>query len=213
MVLTDQQINYFEVFGYLKLPGLFADDFPMINKHFDAVFEHNEDDIVHWVHETHENRMRKFVTSATEKDEYLASMLDDFRIQHIANTLLGEGYRFNGSDVSIYDCGTLYHQDGIDCEFPEKTNIKMALYLDEIDEHTGAVRVIPGSHHRGDNFASLLIKNWMGADKLELATEDMPGTVLANSPGDLMLWDYRLMHATAYGGNQRRMLAFEFSNA
>jgi ectoine hydroxylase-related dioxygenase (phytanoyl-CoA dioxygenase family) len=213
MRLTEQQINFFEVFGYLRLPGVFADDIPMINKHFDAVFERNEDDVVSWVHETHENRMRKFVTSATEKDEYLASMLDDSRIQHVANTLLGEGYLFTGSDVSIYDCGTLYHQDGIDCEFPDKLNIKMALYLDEIDERTGAVRVIPGSHHRGDQFSGLLIKNWMGTDKLELATEDMPATVLPNSPGDLMLWDYRIMHATSYGGNQRRMLAFEFSQA
>lgn len=213
MTLSEQQKAYFELFGYLYLPGLFADEIQEISRQFDALFEDNPDDVVEWVHEFHDNRMRRFISAVTEKSDYVAALVRDQRICDVANFVLGKGYEFTGSDASIYDCGTKYHQDGHTIT-DDSTNIKMALYLDPIDATTGAIRVIPGSHHRGDRFSGLLNRDlFLGGDKLGLATEDVPATVLASEPGDLILWDYRLLHATAYGGNQRRMLAFEFSNA
>jgi hypothetical protein len=210
MMLTEKQIAFFKIFGFLKLGGLFADDVHEISDQFDEVFRQYADEVVDWVHATHENRLRRVLPAATQKNAYLASLLDDARVQGIATALLGSAYQFRGSDVSIYDCGTIIHQDA-DASNPIGRSIKMALYLDEVDESTGAIRLLPGSHHRGDQYFSLLCKNWLGPDVLGLATDEYPAVVLPSSPGDLLLWDYRVMHGTAYGGNQRRMLALEFS--
>ena len=213
MTLTEKQRSFFNCFGFLKFPGLFADDIEEITAQFHTVFKEFDGDAVNWVHETHENRLRRFITDATEKSSYLASMLDDPRITGIATEILGSGYGFRGSDVSIYDCGTTFHQDGIDTAKPGSKNIKMALYLDEVDENSGALRIIPGSHHKGDKFFGMLFQNWLGPDALELTTEEYPAATIPSSPGDLLLWDYKIMHATAYAGNQRRMLALEFAQA
>jgi ectoine hydroxylase-related dioxygenase (phytanoyl-CoA dioxygenase family) len=213
MILTEKQKTFFKIFGYLKIPGLFADEIPNLSEQFDDVFRQYEDKVVNWVHATHDNRLRRALSDATEKSAYFASLLDDSRIQEVATSLLGSGYQFRGSDVSIYDCGTNFHQDGIDTGKRNKVNIKMALYLEQLDESSGAIRVIPGSHHQGDKYFGLLYQNWIGPDTLELATDEYPATVVPSSPGDLLLWDYRVMHATAYRGNQRRMVAFEFAQA
>lgn len=210
MTLTEKQIAFFKIFGYLKFAGLFADDIHEISNQFDAVFRQYDDEVVNWIHATHENRLRRVLPAATQRNAYLASLLDDPRIQGIATSLLGGAYQFKGSDVSIYDCGTIIHQDADPSNLDGKS-IKMALYLDEVEESSGAIRVLPGSHHRGDQYSSLLCKNWLGPDVLDLATDEYPAVVLPSSPGDLLLWDYRVMHGTAYGGNQRRMLALEFS--
>lgn len=211
MMLSEKQITFFQTFGFLKLPGLFAENVQDLTEQFEAVFREHESDVVHWVHETHENRLRRFLPQATEKSTYLASLLDDSRIQGVAISLLGKGYDFCGSDVSIYDCGTTFHQDGTDVSVrQDKLNVKMALYLDEVDQSSGAIRVIPGSHHRGDKFFRVLTQNWLKPETLNMTTEEFPATIVPSSPGDLLLWDYRLMHATAYSGNQRRMLALEF---
>jgi ectoine hydroxylase-related dioxygenase (phytanoyl-CoA dioxygenase family) len=213
MTLGEHQRMFFNLFGFLHLPGLFADEIQEISRQFDTVFDDHPDDVVEWVHEFHDNRMRRFISSVTQKNTYIANLVRDHRISDLAGFLLGQDYTFTGSDASIYDCGTKYHQDGHSIK-DNSRNIKMALYLDPIDSSTGAIRVIPGSHHRGDKFSGRLNRDlFLGGDKLGLTTEEVPATVLPSSPGDLILWDYRLLHATAYGGNQRKMLAFEFSHA
>lgn len=214
MTLSEHQRAFFEVFGFLYLPGLFADDIARISEHFDALFRQHEGDVVHWVHETHENRLRRFISRPTDKDEYLGSLVHDSRIREVAAFLLGSDYEFTGSDASIYDCGTVFHQDGHGVAKPQCLNLKMALYLDPVGESSGAIRLIPGSHHPGDKFSARLNRDlFLGKDKLGLQTEEVPATILSSTPGDLMMWDYRILHATSYGGNQRRMLALEFCEA
>jgi ectoine hydroxylase-related dioxygenase (phytanoyl-CoA dioxygenase family) len=97
---------------------------------------------------------------------------------------------------------------------PGETHLKMALYLDPVDENSGALRLMPGTHYLNDTYAQLAIRNiWLGKDKLPLATREVPSTVVPSQPGDLLIWNYRVLHATAYAGNQRRMLALEFEQA
>ncbi|WP_235898524.1 phytanoyl-CoA dioxygenase family protein [Parahaliea maris] len=210
-MLSEQQRAFFEIFGYLRLPGLMADVIGEIDAAFTATFAEYPGEIVEWVHETHENRMRRFISGVTGKNDFLDALTREPRIAGLASALLGEDYVFRGSDCSIYDCGTLFHKDAYGANLAY-TNIKMALYLEPIDEHSGAIRVIPGSHHRGDKFVRQLNPHVeSGFRDLGLSTGQVPSTVLPSEPGDLLLWNYRLIHATQYGGNQRRMLALEFS--
>ncbi len=211
MALSERDKTYFDTFGYLHLPGLFAEDIADISSRFDALFETHKKDVVDWVHEVHDNKERRFITDVTEKDDYFGGLLQDPRIRGVAAGLLGEDYDFIGSDASIYNCGTNFHQDGAGIVNPDAVYVKMALYLDPADEETGAIRVIPGTQHRGDKFTQLVNRNiWLHKHHLDLATDEVPAKVLPSMPGDLLLWDYRILHATRYGGNQRRMLALEF---
>lgn len=211
MIISQQDQRFFEIFGYLVLPGLFREEADALSSAFDTLFTERADEVVEWVHETHDNRMRRIVTDATDKSDYFCALLEDARIHDIATSLLGQDYVYRGSDCSIYDCGTLFHRDsyGANLTF---ANIKMALYLDPLDRDSGAIRVIPGSHHAGGSYSQLLNGHLdSGFRDLGLDTEEVPATVLECQPGDLLLWNYRLLHATSYGGNQRRMLALEFS--
>ncbi len=209
--LDEEQLRFFEVFGFLRFPGLFADEIAAITESFGDIYQRHANEVVEWVHPTHENRMRRFIPNFIERDEQLAGLLHDHRVTGTARALMGDDYTFRGSDGSIYDCGTVYHRDsyGADLSF---CNVKMALYLDPIDANSGAIRLIPGSQHMQDQFTKLLNQNLLNpAKRLALATEEVPATILCSEPGDLLLWDYRVLHATSYGGNQRRMLALEFS--
>lgn len=38
-----------------------------------------------------------------------------------------------------------------------------------------------------------------------------PPASISSVSGDLILWAYRLLHGTLYGGNRRRMLGLELS--
>jgi hypothetical protein len=210
-MISDQQREFFHTFGFLRFPSLFRADVEQINRAFEQIFLEHADTVVEWVHETHENRMRRFIADATEKSAVLAALLTDARIEGIASDLMGANYSFRGSDCSVYDCGTLFHRDAYGAD-PACLNIKMALYLDPVNAGSGALRVIPGSHHKGDNFVRALNQRVAsGFRDLGLSTDQVPAAILDSEPGDLILWNYRLIHATNYEGNRRRMLAMEFS--
>jgi hypothetical protein len=210
-MISDQQREFFHTFGFLRFPSLFGSDIEQISGSFEQVFLDNPEAVVEWVHETHENRMRRVIPDATKKSAVLATLLTDARIKGIASDLLGEDYLFRGSDCSIYDCGTLFHRDSYGSD-PTCLNLKMALYLDPVNVDSGALRVIPGSHHKGDKFVKALNQRVAsGFRDLGLSTDQVPAAIIDSEPGDLILWNYRLIHATNYEGNRRRMLAMEFS--
>ena len=214
---TEHQLRFFDVFGFLRFPGLFAPDISRISERFDAVYERHAGDIVEWVHATHENRMRRFIPQFLHRDEYLRTLIDDPRITGIASALLGHPYRLNGSDGSVYDCGTLYHSDGYGADM-SVLNIKMALYLEPVDAASGAIRVIPGTHHAMDAFSvklnDVLYRNMESMpEAFGAPIAEVPSYVLASEPGDLLVWNYRLLHASCWAGNRRRMIAVEFSQA
>ena len=212
-MISEQRREFFHMFGFLRFPALFRSDVEHITHSFEQTFLDHPEAVVEWVHETHENRMRRFIPDATKKNAALAALLTDDRIKGIASDLLGKDYSFSGSDCSIYDCGTLFHRDSYGAD-PARLNIKMALYLDPVNVDSGAIRVIPGSHHKGDKFVKALNQRIdSGFRDMGLSTDEVPATILDSEPGDLLLWNYRLIHATNYEGNRRRMLAMEFSGA
>ena len=88
---------------------------------------------------------------------------------------------------------------------------KVAFYLDPVTRDTGCLRVIPGSHKRGDVFADGVQP--IAEDSREGRTENLwgvspdavPAISLDSEPGDLVIFDHRLKHASFGGGNRRRM--------
>jgi hypothetical protein len=198
--LSEQQITFFQTFGYLSFPGLMADRIQEIEQAFEAVWDnhgggHNG--------RPHDGTARSCIVPFIDQSEILSSLLDDPRIHGIATALLGEDFNYMGSDGNYYVGDTRWHSDGWHKEI---VHIKLAFYLDPLTANTGALRVIPGSHRIGDAFADGLQSQIRKSDELwGMAGRDVPAIALETNPGDLVCFNHNTKHA-AFGGNTHRRM-------
>lgn len=217
MQLTQQQLSYFETFGFLKIPGLFADDINLITN----AFEENWANIVSRDSgKTHDHKQRSVFQPFVDQSEYLSCLIDDPRIDGIASSLFGDDYNFlAGSDGNYYVGDTGWHSDRCDegfgpnrCQERKHPTVKMGFYLDPLTRDTGCLRVIPGSHKPGDRFAESVHKGVMDpAEELwGIDGSEVPAVALEVEPGDLLMFDMCLKHASFGGNTQRRMFAIGF---
>lgn len=112
----------------------------------------------------------------------------------LAEALLGgpvlpvraKGMRYRGD--------TTWHRDADGA----LSSLGCAAYLDVLTPETGALRLLPGSHSGGyaDDVALLL------EGRPRLAAGALPGTCPALLPGDLLVFDEHLFHASAGGGTR-----------
>jgi ectoine hydroxylase-related dioxygenase (phytanoyl-CoA dioxygenase family) len=202
--LSAEQVNFFNLFGYLVLPDLFsADEMTAITREYELTFAEGKKDVIDWKHQAHHGYLRKVLPQFIDRSAMLSALIDDPRIHNIFSGLLGEDFDYRGSDANIFENSTVWHSDTYGALF-KYLNVKLAFYLEEIEEKTGCFRVIPGSHQFGDQFANQLQKmlgeNDSLKDVLGLDDIDVPSQVLPTKPGDLLVFDFRLKHATCFEG-------------
>ncbi len=205
--LTPQQLAFIDTFGYLVFPCLLSDKIDRIIAEFESVFSahgggHNG--------QLHDGTARSCILPFVDQTEYLAGLIDDPRIDGIFTSLLGEDYNYLGSDGNFYVGDTNWHSDtdwsGKMRGKPPRIFYKMALYLDPITAHFGALRVIPGSQHYGDHFAEALQNSLRAApEKLGIAGSQVPALALESNPGDVVVFNQNTKHS-AWGGNNRRRM-------
>lgn len=198
--LTDAQVTFFETFGYLGFPGLMADRIDEISSEFEAVWAdrgggHNG--------KPHDGKARSCIVPFIDQRAKLSSLIDDPRILAIANSLLGEDFNYMGSDGNYYVGDTPWHSDGW---HPEIRHIKIAFYLDSLTRDTGCLRVIPGSHLMGDQFADKLQAQIRKSEsEWAIHGRDVPAIPLEITPGDVVVFNHNTKHA-AFGGNTHRRM-------
>ena len=216
-MLTEQQVTYFNLFGYLALPGLFVDDMDEISRVFDELFDDPNQLRLDSDSSPFIAGPRDVLPAMVNLDPVLAQIVADRRILDIADALLTEGHSFLPGDGSRFRSETTWHIDAPTQESKDKPHIKMALYLDPLDEESGALRVIPGSHHVNDVYTGQLRKEIMGnkASSSDTLGEDgpsLPCKLLKSEPGDLLVWDRRIAHASYNSTFNRRVLSFGFKS-
>ncbi|MDE0301373.1 MAG: phytanoyl-CoA dioxygenase family protein [Candidatus Poribacteria bacterium] len=206
--LTAQQMSFFRTFGYLSFPGLMTDRIEEILREFEAVWVahgggHNG--------KPHDGKARSCIVPFIDQSETLCSLLDDPRILGIASSILGGDFNYTGSDGNFYVGETRWHSDG--ARKPEDPiHIKIAFYLDPLTRDSGALRVIPGSHHFGDGYADSLSDQVRDSQELwGLQGRDIPAAVLETQPGDLVMFNHNTKHAAFGGGIRRRMFTINLS--
>src|SRR6185295_19576571 len=100
---------------------------------------------------------------------------------------------YMGSDGNLYVGDTGWHSDGWNASI---LNIKLAFYLDPVTRDTGALRVIPGSHRMGDQFADRVQREiYKCSENWGMAGRDIPSVALETQPGDVVLFNHNLKHA------------------
>ena len=211
MKLSEGQIRFFETFGFLQFPGLFADEIKSIIREFERLWdEHGSGH----AGKPHDYQQLSSILPFIDQNEYLCGLLDDPRITGIAGSLLGDEFSYSTSDGHLYVGDTNWHSDlfsqswAIDSGY---LTVKMAFYLDAVGRESGCLRVIPGSHLSGDRFADGLqeaapsSRNPRGEELWGVAGHEVPAVALESKPGDLLLFNHRIKHAAFGGGGRRRM--------
>ena len=150
-----------------------------------------------------------------DQSEYLSALIDDPRIDGVASALLGDDYNYETSDGNFYVGDTRWHSDGF--ARTKYRFLKFAFYLDPVTAGSGCLRVIPGSHHRRDGYANGLHK-LMSTSRVDQTEEafgvsgpEVPAVALETQPGDLIMFNQDLKHASYGGGTRRRMFTINVS--
>jgi hypothetical protein len=205
--LSNEQLTFFNTFGYLAFPGLLQDCADEIIAGFERVWASHGGG---HAGQTHDGKQRSALFPFPGRDPFLASLLDDPRIHDIAASILGDDFNYTGGDGNLYVGDTQWHSDGYDGK--RLPSIKIAFYLDPMTRDTGALRVIPGSHHVGDTYADAVqsqirVNGQTPSSEISwgLRPDQVPAVVLETVPGDVVVFNHNLKHA-AFGGSQRRRM-------
>ncbi len=213
MGLTDHQLAFFDTFGYLAFPGLFADDIDRITGAFENVWADHGGG--HFGRE-HDGKQRSALIQFIDQDEYLSALIDDPRIHDVCAAVLGDDFNYAGSDGNFYVGDTLWHSDGY--RETKYLSFKMAFYLDPVTASTGCLRVIPGSHKYGDVFGNSLEAVREMREKSDNPSshlwgvngDEVPAVPLEATPGDLVMFNHQIKHSSWGGGDRRRMFTLNF---
>ncbi len=203
--LTEGQVQFFKTFGYLHLPGLFAEDADALSAGFDRAMQKHSNEAHEHLHKAHYENTRTILQRFIERDSELLKLLADKRIQGIAKSLAGDDYMYMGGDGNMFTGDTIWHRDDY-AAIKRHSYIKIAFYLEDTDANSGCFRVMPGTHHQGQEFS----KNFYAAshnheESMGITPSEMPAQVIPNKPGDVTIFDFFVMHATCNSKFTRRM--------
>jgi hypothetical protein len=215
VAVTPHQRAYFDAFGFLLLPGLLADDIVEITKAFEQVFAEASNPRWEMRVPGYRNHSRVAMPDFIDRHPTLAKLASDPRTLGAATDLLGSGCEFVESDGNVFLCESEWHYDT-----PARgdlRNIKLSLYLDPLDRDSGAPRVMPTTHLQ-ESIGTSKLAATLGFDgaieeRLGLGGEHLPSWTLENAPGDLIVWDFRLLHASYGSVAPRRLISMNFRGA
>ncbi len=156
---TDEQLAHFEVFGFLVIRQLFSsEEMELIIREFESVMLEERGG------KPFDGQQRQEIQNFYMRRPSTHFIPADPRIIEPVKQILGpDPMPDRNNDSNFYVGDTVWHPDegwsanipdGEDDPFRQAGNmakhygsaIKVAFYLDPVDKHTGALRVIPGSH-------------------------------------------------------------------
>lgn len=222
---VQQHAEFFHTFGALRVPGLFAEEIDLIIEGFEEMFRDFPSEAVdpkfslhRPISDEHETPRRRITSDFIERTPKLAWLRDDSRITDLAHALLGDGYLYTGSAGNLFSSYIHWHSDYFRSTVSSQMHIKLALYLDELDAESGALRVMPGTNHPGLFRSALYDEDKApGFGDLErrfgIVDEELPYWALKVHPGDLVVFDDSILHANYNGGGRRRMFSLQFEQA
>ncbi len=209
--LTAQQLRFFDAFGFLHVPGFLGDDTVEVIDAFDEVFANNE---AHDMFEkVHFSERRQVIPLFCDQHPRLKALESDPRILGVLESLFPNGFEYRQTDGNLLDCDTSWHCDVYDSPL-ERFCVKLFFYLDELDGDSGGLRVIPGTNDFTSDFARemrLELEPWTAVEeRFGVTPQEIPSWPIRNQPGDLIIGNYRTVHATFGGRPGRRLFTMNY---
>lgn len=197
-ILTEQQHRFFDRFGYLIFRQLFTpEETAWVTAEFEKVIQTYGDG------GAHDGSKRSLIVPTIDYSETLCTLLDHPKIEGIACDLLGDDFNYGSGDGNYYTGNTGWHPDG---NYPELFAIKIAYYLDPVTRDTGCLRVIPGSHKLDSPWWSPDSHPGKAQELWDIPPSEVPGNIpVETNPGDVVVFNHCLWHASFGGSTRRRM--------
>ncbi len=198
MKLKEMQVHFFNTFGYLHFPALFdPDETAWITREFDLSIQE------FGAGKDHDGSRRTMFGGPIEHRPELCTLLDDARVKGVIGGVLGEDFNYASGDGNYYSGDTHWHPDG---NWGQLFACKVAFYLDPLKADTGCLRVIPGSQHPDHFVRTQNINPDKARERFGVEPSDFPGSIaLETNPGDLVIFNHDLYHASFGGSTRRRM--------
>ena len=210
-MLTSEQKRFFETFGFLIIKDFFSqNEINTISKEF------NYRSKVASNIEPFDGTKRQTIDMSDDDSPFFASLLDNEQLLSIGKTIHNRILPWS-TNIDRHVDNTFWHHDAGGYEW---YGVKFAFYLDSLTSQNGALRVIPGSHKQPfhDELAhiknlnySWIRKNYTAASKSSFIAP-IPSYACESNPGDLVIFDYRIFHASLGGSKDRHMCTVNFIN-
>ncbi len=189
MAIADEQQTRFSIDGYVVLRGAF--DPELLAREVDAALADGYRTAP--VNTGSAGNRFRYVPMMCERTPVSLALVDALAAP--AAWLLDRAVLPVRAKGTRYFGGTSWHRDS---ELDVAT-IGFAAYLEPLEAHNGALRVLPGSHQVG------------AADSPRGLPDDVAaaGRAVETEPGDVIAFDERLWHASS-GGAERRQWRIDF---
>ena len=213
-LLTQDQVDYFGAFGFLRLHRLF--DTATIERVISAADALWEEDFGGTPDPTASLMQDRFV----ERSDTLLALIDDSLLYDKLQQLMGDRLVFCGSEGNYGVAGSPtahhWHADRPGAAELGYLRIKVMLYLAPMTEENGALRVIPGSH-RAPFHQALLPFNQRHTQKDPIFFGEhgskIPAHIIETNPGDAVLFSQTLYHSVYFTAlPARRYLALKYAS-
>jgi len=218
-MLSPSQIEYFNVFGVLILRNVLSkDEVRKLNAEWDARLATTTDG--------NAQGEKKYIMSWPNlgpDTPNARSLLEDQRVNEIVESIYPDGFYGISCNSSSKVGETPWHPDS---NFKNFHGIKVVTYLQPLNDDNGALRVIPGSHRypKHDEIKHIEMRKTksdglMREKKVDdanaktnggLAIGEVPAFACATNPGDIIVFDFRVWHASIGGAYDRRLLSMIF---
>ena len=200
-MLTTAQVDHFRVFGFTVLRGYLADRAAALCTEIDGAIR--DAYAASYDERVFDGISGHYLPMASRLTPVSASLVcDDPRLIGAAEQLLGGPVIPECPEGVLYFSEAGWHtDDGIGVR-----GVKFAAYFDALTAGTGALRLVPGSHHPELNarLAACSCRRGPAHSEAEAAAcqASFPGYVADTSPGDVIAFDLHTWHAS-FGGRDR----------
>jgi hypothetical protein len=200
-VLTTDQVDHFRTFGFVVLRSYLADQAATLRAEVDAAIR---DAYAATYHErVIDGISGHYLPMASRLTPVSASLVcDDGRFTDAAEQLLGGPVIPECPEGVLYFFEASWHSDdGIGVR-----GVKFAAYFDKLTAGTGALRLVPGSHHPEQSARLARYSKRRAAERDDATVAayqvSFPGHVAETAPGDVIAFDLHTWHASI-GGRDR----------
>jgi hypothetical protein len=200
-MLTTGQVDHFRTFGFVVLRGYLADRVSALHAEVDAAIR--DAYAATYDERVFDGISGHYLPMASRLTPVSTSLVcDDPRLIDAAEQLLGGPVIPGCPEGVLYFSEAGWHtDDGIGVR-----GVKFAVYFGELTAGTGALRLVPGSHHPEQNarLAAYSCRRGPARSEAEDAAyqASFPGFIADTSPGDVIAFDLHTWHAST-GGRDR----------
>jgi hypothetical protein len=202
-MITHAHIDFYRTFGFVVLPELIdAEAVGALSEEVDRVLP--EAFGSQWPEREDDGISGHYLPAMGPRTLVGRELAE--RLLDVGEALLGApALPWGVQEILLFDQAALHDDFGIPA-----TGVKLVTYLEPLRADTGALRLVPGSHH--PEFRTRL-REWLrrnpveDSEQLRRQVAATPCFVAQTEPGDVVAFDVHTFHASVYGRDRRQWTA------